>query len=120
MKFLAAGEKINLSGEVADWHDLGLTRWNQVFRSALGEAVREAGAKVRDGVSEGGGSARSGLAWVHFKIVEPMERSDRTACKQALEIIASAIANNSAGEGACGGLHWRLEPAPIAKKGKAA
>ena len=115
MKFSLAGNNLSIDGAVVDWHSLDLSRWNQVYRSGLAEALRHGGAQIRDGVNEGRGVSRSGLAEVRFKLGAELSRSERNACKLALEIIASQIANNSASEGACGGMSWKLEPEPIAK-----
>jgi hypothetical protein len=110
MKFLLAGTDILVEGTIADWRDFAATRWNQGYRSAVGEALRHVAAQIYSGDVRGVGVGRwSEHASLAFQLEPAPSREDRNERVRALRIIADQVSNNAASGGSVAGLDWHLE-----------
>lgn len=110
MKLSLDGNDLLLAGTITDWDDFALTRWNQGYWSAAGEAVIHAADQIYAGSNGGRASSRwSGIASLNFRIKRKLTRQERNDLARDLKIIAAAMANNGSRQGAVGGLRWRFE-----------
>jgi hypothetical protein len=72
--------KILLAGSVKAMNSLEASRWNQVYRNDLGDALRHiADQVVNNGAIEGIGSGRSGFARLNFRLELETREADEEA-----------------------------------------